>query len=300
MANVPNNTVVPPQQLAQMGEKPSVGASFKKAIAKLSLREKVMIWALVIIAIVMALIFLLILPAQDRLMAAEQNNDTLINEENRTRLTIASMPTNQEVLAAAQARYDENLDLYQADMLPEDIDRMITGMIVDAGFSAVSLSMGPFAYETVESFTGEASAWEQPSTEVTPAVDETTATGEVDEGQAQGAEATGQETTVQGGSATNDATSGLDTAVTSGATGDEVQQGGSSDVKVYTVYVTMNGYEESYYAFLDRVIPLSWMKIETSTFNPPPTLYADYAALEQSYSFTLKLYVHDSATVKNP
>lgn len=286
-------------QVPQMGEKPSLGNSLKKTLQKLSLREKIMIWALILIALVMALVFLLILPEQDRLVEAEMTHDTLIAEENRTLYTIASMPSNKETLDAAQERYNESLLLYQAVMLPEDVDRMITTLVEESGFTSVSLTLNPYTNESIATYYPTATSWEVPQSAYTESSEtapvEEGATGEAAAATDDGMQEETQAST-DGTAESEEYTSGLDEAVLS----DETTLLGSAEAQTITVFVTMRGYEESFYTFINRIMPLSWMKIESSTFTPPPTIYADYAALEQSYSFTLKLYVHPNASIKTP
>lgn len=303
-------------QLAALAEKPSAAKSISTALKKLSLRERVLIWALLILAAVMALIFFLVLPANDRLVEAQSVRDALINEENTTRLSIAGIPHNEELLEDAQARYAEYLLKYQAPMYPEDIDRMITTLIEDCGFTAATLSLQPYVTEGVPSYIGQALSWELPHPETT----DTSAGGTVTGDSTGGADTANASS--EGATADDPTTSGMDAAVTGTSSPDSTTDatGSASDTgadqgnanesaanaldatagpeaQVFNVQITVVGTEDSYYALLDRVLPLSWLKISSVSYSPPSSTAS---TLDTNFVISLKIYVNAEATVKQP
>lgn len=297
-------------KLSALAEKPSIMKSVSGALGKLSTREKALIWGLIIVAAIMAMIFFLVMPANDRLTEAQSVRDTLTMEENSTRLTIAAMPSNETMLQEAQARYDTYIAKYQAPMLPEDIDRMITTLLEDSGLSVATLSLNPSVTEGVATFTGQAASWEIPN----PTVVETTATGTGSadetaagaEGAQAGADASAESGTEgatgsEANTGTDESANALDAAVTedssAAASGDSSSSGVEAQVQVYTVDVSAIGVEENYYALLDRVIPLTWLKINSSSYVP---ITSTSTNLEISFSISFKIYVNPSATVKQP
>jgi hypothetical protein len=296
-----------------MGEKPSAFKTIGAKLRGLSLREQVMIWVFVLLVLIMCAVFFLLLPADERLNTAADNYLNLQSQETSTRLTIATIPQSQKLFEDSQARYAEYILKYQAPMLPEDIDRMITTLIEDCGFTASSLTLHPYATEDVAAFSSQAPSWELPNPEIAADADAVaqgagdgtagsapTSAGEAtgaDAGTAAGASADGSTATAAGDSAAASATPA--TAAPSVDSG-----GGSGQTQVFAVEVSVLGYEDSFFQFLDRTVPLTWLKVLTTSYTPPTYDQTGYyytdSTEEQTYSFNLKIYVHPEATVKNP
>lgn len=314
MADFASETKPENTALASLQEKPSALGSIKQALGGLSMREKVLIWGLIVLAVIMALVFFLILPANDNLTAAETELQILKDEEVAARLVIANSSSNQEVVEAAQARYDEYIAKYQAPMLPEDIDRMLTALIEDCGFTAATLSLNPYTVEGVPGYYAQSTSWELPH----PSTSEGSATGATGTEGSEGAEgaatgdstATGTEGSADAagtGTASEGATSGTedpsaslndvatsDTGSSDTSTGDVT---GGPQAQVFVVQMTAVGTDESFYALLDRVVPLSWVKLISSTYTPLTYYSTTY---NENYSFTFKIYVNSAAEVKAP
>lgn len=317
MAGAQANKQTAQAQLPNLQEKKSPVSFLVQAAKNLSLRERVLIWTLVIVALILALLLLLILPAQDRLAAARSEHAVLQSEESDTLRAIATLSTNKEIRENAQNQYDDYLQRYQASMLPEDLDRMLTMLIEDCGFAPSSLTLNPQLIEQVPPFTSVPTSWglsrpearegsrveeaqedttntdgassaanateNSPSSMTTPYDTGTSASGET-------SAATTDENTESRGADALGAVVSRENAATS--TNETL---GGGQVSVYNVNLIVLGYEENYYAFLDRVIPLTWIKVAKSSFTP---LNSTNSESMQAYSIDLKIYVNTEATIK--
>ncbi len=77
--------------------------------------------------------------------------------------------------------------------------------------------------------------------------------------------------------------------------------GGSAQVQVYSVDIVATGSDENFYAFLDRVVPLTWMKVVSSSYTPYAGVVDSAGApVPQTFTISLKIYVNAEATVKRP
>lgn len=307
MANKISSASRGASQAPTLGEKPSAARSVSKALNNLSTREKVLIWALIIVALIIALLFLLILPANERLAQAQNERGALLIEESSTQMTIAATSTNQSLLEESAARRDEFVLKYQAPLLPEDIDRMLTTVVTECGFTAVSLAMEPLAAENVPAFTIVPTAWGLTQSALLAAVlqGDVSAAGDASGGDA------GTSAAVTGGTAESSATT--DSAATDAAA--EASEAGTAPAPdasgasgtpdegplalVYTVQVTAVGCDDSFYAFLDRVGSLSWIKISASTFTPEPLVVTSATTGEQTHTFMVKILINAEASGKS-
>jgi len=267
------------QQLAltpTLDQGPTVSQRIGKAFSGLSFRERFLLWGLLIIVVLLLLIFFLIIPANDNLIAAQDNREVLRTEELTTRMTIAATPTNQEILQSSESRYAEYLLLYQAPLYPEEIDRMLTTLIHDCGFTAASLDLNQAQLEHLTGFLPPEPSWQIPN----PQVD--AGTGAVSSGAAEDEDAAADEagTAPPAGEATGAAAAGL----------------GGEGVQVIEVQITVVGNTQNFYAFLDRVLPLSWIKVSSTNFIPTGP-YGGYNP-EEAYAINLKIYINADAKPK--
>jgi len=255
-----------------IASKPSFFQSAGKLYTGLSLREKGLIWALLIVLLVLAVIFLLIIPANDRLASAQGERDTLRSEQATTLMTIAAISMNQETLDSAQAEHQKYLTMYQAPLHPEDVDRMITTLIMDCGFSPSALTLTTTTSEFLTAYT--------------PAIPATQVQG-VDPNEEVDVEATGDDETAGGGG-------------TAAGTGDTPSQTytGAQSVLVFDVEVVVTGQDQNFYNLLDKVLPLTWMKITSSSYMPNPRWAFGGESGPQTCTVHFRIYSHIEATKK--
>ena len=286
MADFTPNVQSPSPQGSTIVDKPSLFQSIADAAKGLSLREKAMIVAILFIGIILVLVLLILSPANDRLIAAESENSALRSEQINAELNIASMTSYQTRLEEAQANQAVAIGKYQAMMLPEDIDRMMTSMLEGCGFTAGTLILAPATTEEVGSFVPSAPTWVMPN-----------AVESAPSGAEEGAEATPAAGSQEGASESDGA------FVPDGYPEEDhsslANSTGSSQVQVFTVQVSVIGYDESFHALLDKILPQTWIKIMSTTYTPPSSSYYEESYVPQAFSITFKIYVHPSATLKS-
>ncbi|MCL2806558.1 MAG: hypothetical protein FWD27_00095 [Coriobacteriia bacterium] len=280
-----------------MGHRPSFSRSVSMVLSSLSTREKAMIWALLVITLILALVFFLILPAQDRLVLAQNERDALRFEQTSTRSTIAAISTNQDILTSATERHDEHLLKYQAPLLPESIDRMITTMVQDCGFTASSLTLNALKIETITSFEPAPPSWEIPNPQASSSELQPQGNGDATGGSEPEVGESTHDLEAQGDDASLD-----NEGVSLPPMNNEHVPAAPSvehEVQVYEVQISVVGEEAHFYALLDRVVPLSWIKVVSSSYTPPGGYLTNSSPGAQSCTLTFKVYVHADATAKN-
>ncbi|MDR0350950.1 MAG: hypothetical protein LBH64_05290, partial [Coriobacteriales bacterium] len=138
-----SNAVVP---LATQATKKEPGP-LARALAKLSLRERVLIIGLLIAAIIAAVAFLIVLPALDRISTLSTEVSTLREERDNLHEKTDLRPQYQEQYDKALKDYENYQRFYYPFMDPETIDASITNLMLANGLSPKSLTMGPLADE---------------------------------------------------------------------------------------------------------------------------------------------------------
>ncbi|MDR0851710.1 MAG: hypothetical protein LBN36_04385 [Clostridiales Family XIII bacterium] len=125
----------------------------KRGLAARSLRERVMIYALIVIIIAAALVYFLVIPGSRNLQTLQAEVDSLREQEATTRSLIAQIEPNNDRYNAAKVLFEQAKLRYYLPMAPETIDEKITGILVDCGFSPDTLSMSQLTEEDVFPFT---------------------------------------------------------------------------------------------------------------------------------------------------
>lgn len=310
---------MPSEKPAEIAERPSLIRRADKALKNLSARERALLWALAIVVVILALLLLLILPGNDRLMAAKSQQQQLRSDQIAAQMAIAEIPVSQELLLDSEARYGEYLERYQAVLLPEEIDRMLTSLIQDCGFTASSLTLAPSTTEGVPRFAATALSQGQPSVATTGGSGGEDATGTsapaaTDSTGVPNATTGGDGTSVAVTGAADDGSSDNGASDAGSAPSSSRSDGGSTaaaadtpegasaidpQVQVYHVQATVIGSDESFLALLDKTLPLSWLKIDSSTYTPSPSAYASGSSAQLSSTFNFKIYVHAEASAKS-
>ncbi|MDR2671996.1 MAG: hypothetical protein LBC35_01610 [Coriobacteriales bacterium] len=303
---------------AELVKPPSLPKRILEKIKGLSTRDKILGFGLILAAIIAALVFFLILPANERLATAQVNYNDLKNQKSTTETTIASKPTSQQQYDQAKVKYDEYIAKYQAPMLPEDLDRLITTFLTDCGFETTSLTLTPVTTENTSPFVPGSTRWVSPTetSTSTAAGGAATAPGGTVSGLA-GSGSTSSSTSSSRSSSSGSATAadsstageGVEDAAAAAASGSSARAGSTSasatpaattSLFVYTVAVSVTGPTESYLTVLERIQSLPWIDLPDAT----PALIAMSAQEEESESTTLtlsfKIYVHPDATFKTP
>jgi hypothetical protein len=112
-----------------------------KALAKLSMRERVMLGTLAVLVIVALLAFFVALPAIDRMHALESEILDLQEQKDAVHIEPDLTPQYQAIYDAALKDYENYQRFYYSFMDPETIDRTITEMLLDNGLHPTRLVM---------------------------------------------------------------------------------------------------------------------------------------------------------------
>jgi type II secretory pathway component PulM len=117
------------------------------AFGKLSGRERTLIFALIIVGVVCALLFLLFMPGFERLNALESEVVKAENSQQEYQSVIAQGAGANEQITEAVAAYEAAREKLFPQMLSEALDSTVTGYMVQVGFEPQSLSMSTIAPE---------------------------------------------------------------------------------------------------------------------------------------------------------
>jgi cell division protein FtsL len=121
-------------------------------IGALSMREKVMLIALAVVALIVAIVYFLFMPLLTAAADARSEQGELRTRKAELQMTIAKTQEFQDEIVAAQKRTDAATRAYLEPMLPEVLDDLITGLITDAGLDPQSLVMTALAPEAVPAY----------------------------------------------------------------------------------------------------------------------------------------------------
>jgi cytoskeletal protein RodZ len=262
-----------------------------KLLQGLSSRERILIFTAVALAIVVVFALLLIMPSAERLTEANTTLSSAKSNRAMTDVEIAALTTYQKNYDDHKARHDASADQYQHPMQPEEIDRLITMLMEDCGFEPASLTLHPPVADNVAAFVAVPPS---ATTPLTGAGTGATANSNNAAGTT-GTNATGTATT-EGTAANASSTSSAATPATpsSSATDTSASTEGAA-VQVYTVDVMVLGNEDAFFDLLDRVVPLTWLKIMSTSYAVSSTFETSG---EHLYMIKLALYVSATATAK--
>ncbi|MDR2196864.1 MAG: hypothetical protein LBO07_02745 [Coriobacteriales bacterium] len=246
------------------------------ALAKLSTRERVLIVGLLIVALVTALVYFVLLPALERISNLQEEVIALQTERDELDSIIAQEAGWRDNYERSKKDYNVYQQFFSPYMTPEDLDRMVTQMLVDAGLDPTRLSMTSLAVEALPLYA--------PEPLVPNVLPESLLEGgaEADEGAlAEGGAAEGGtganslDEAVTGGGAASDASDASDAAASDAALGVEgagatslanptLGEGDASgEVYVYTVDIAADGDEDALFRFLEAIYLLYGIEVTT-------------------------------------
>jgi hypothetical protein len=254
-----------------MGEHRTAGLSAAKlpegkpsGLSMLTPRERGMIRALIVVAVVAALAFMLVLPQIGATQSLRDELALLDARAARTQAAITALPALQQEHDAASGRYNEATKSYLAPMRPEEFDAMITQLLIDSGFEPESLTSSQISSDVANAYV--------------PAVLNLLP---------EGAE-TGDETETGGG----------ESAIGEGAP-ETAQEGAEIPVSyTYTVGATASGSMENLYALIDAVAQRTGLKLAAYAYTPVsraailPGGPSAGARQPDAFSMTFKVYVY--------
>ncbi|MDR2109577.1 MAG: hypothetical protein LBP28_09015 [Coriobacteriales bacterium] len=266
----------------EAAHKNPIAAYWKKS----SMREHLLIVVLVVIVVVGSGAYFGVLPALETIASLEQEIDDLALQKTDLMSEIARADSYRQNLAAAEREYRGYSAFFYQPMDPEEIDRMITGMIVDCGMVPLQLDIGVSTPESlamyqpsslVPAMPGEAVAADGAAADGTAGADGAGTAG----ADGAGAGADGAGGAGSAGRPAADAPTGLDAAVSGpqGATGSSSAAGASSTnssnataISVYscTLSIQVESDRDKLFAFLDKVRALPAMEVISYSLPDPP------------------------------
>jgi cell division protein FtsL len=110
-------------------------------ILGLSLREKVLIIALVAALVIAGGLFFVVNPAFEKISAIEQEIATLEDQRTTYEMAISETPLYKEQYEKSKVTYEELQKKFLVPMTPEALDKFMTGMILSSEFEITSLNM---------------------------------------------------------------------------------------------------------------------------------------------------------------
>jgi hypothetical protein len=135
-----------PMQTSQKVQK--VGP-LKRLLGKLNLRERIMIITLLIIAVIAIVVFLVVLPAFERVTALEDEIELLQAEKSGIHVEPDRVPEYQHEYEVALRDYENYQRFYYPFMDPEVIDKTITDLLLNNCLEPIRLAMTPVGSATL-------------------------------------------------------------------------------------------------------------------------------------------------------
>jgi cell division protein FtsL len=250
--------------------------ALKKLLDKLSLRERIMLGTLIVLAIAAAALLLVILPAinginelEAEIVALQEEKDGIHVEPDRT-------PQYQEILENALRDHENYQRFYYPFMNPETIDKTVTNMLLNNELYPTRLSMGLAEPATMPLYAAQQAALPEPvpTTEETAAEDAADAAARTgsDSGTADGTDGgdgTDGSTDDQRGR-TEEMAAAAEAAESSSATPDSEDEGTTSSlIYCYTIDLEAHGWMDDLFTFLEAARGITAMEIVSYSYADP-------------------------------
>lgn len=148
---------------------------FKKPNIKLNInyeftkREKVLLYILGMALLVMAALFLVFFPGMNKYQALSDERSEAEFKQQEMEMAIASLPANRTIKDAAAADLSAKKEGYEKRMTNDELDNLITNLVVDEGFKAQDLAITANEIATVATFGSDGSETTQSSDTTTEA-----------------------------------------------------------------------------------------------------------------------------------
>jgi type II secretory pathway component PulM len=264
------------------------------ALAKLSTRERFLIIGLLIAAALTALVYFAVLPTMERVDILHDEIDTLTIQKDEMDAVIAQTAGHFENYELSKKDYNVYQEFFYPYLAPEDLDRMVTGMLMDANLDPTRLSMSSLAVEELQIYAANllvpGIVPNYVSSEALGGSGAGGAGGVTDD---EGATGDGVPTGDTTGDTTGDISPSEDSLLGSaGSLFDPAQSGTSSQVYVYTVDVAADGDAEALFSFLTTVYALHGIEVTSWSFQEPSSIVTNNEFVGPgSVNLQLKIYV---------
>jgi type II secretory pathway component PulM len=257
----------------------------KQMLGKLSMRERILIIALLTTAVIAIVVFLVVLPAFERITTLRNEVEMLQEAKAGIHIEPDHVPDYKLEYEAALRDYENYQHFYYPFMDPEVIDKTITDLLLDNSLEPIRLAMTQVEQTTLPLYSAARTlaprpvpATEKPNTSETASdddakTDEETgdASGSADADDTGTAEENSSEEQ-QGRTATmaatvEDAATDIPTETTPGTNDGETAE--NSLIYCYTVDVEVNGWMRDFFSFLEAARGITAMEIVTYSYSDP-------------------------------
>jgi cell division protein FtsL len=255
--------------------KPKEPNILKKALDKLSLRERVMLVVLIILVVAALVVFLVALPALNQITELNAEITELEQQKSEVRIEPDRTPEYQAAYEAALKDFENYQRFYYPFMDPETIDKTVTNMLLANDLEPVRLTMSTLQVEPLSVYSASQTLVPRPVPAEKDKQGEQDAKGaEGTEGEqgaegAEGDEGAEDESADEGGSRADNLASAAESAgglTTEGVAG-EAPAG--SLIYCYTVNVEATGWMYQMFSFLEGARTITAMEIVSYAYTAP-------------------------------
>lgn len=134
---------------------------FKKPNIKLNInyeftkREKGLLYLLGMALLIMAALYLVFFPGINKYQALSEKRSEAEFKQQEMEMAIASLPANRKIKEAAAADLSAKKEGYEKRMTNDELDNLITNLVVDEGFKAQDLAITANKIDTIDTFKNE-------------------------------------------------------------------------------------------------------------------------------------------------
>lgn len=140
-------------------KKNAEGGVFSAKLAAMSARERFLVVALLLIAVISAGIYFLVVPGLENLDAAQEEVITLQEQKSTEDMVIAGAESARADYTASSGQYTALQKQFYPTLGPDALDRLITNLLIGAGFQTSSLSIQQGSGEDAEGTAGGAASY---------------------------------------------------------------------------------------------------------------------------------------------
>ena len=134
---------------------------FKKPNIKLNInyeftkREKGLLYILGMALLIMAALYLVFFPGSNKDQTLSEKRSEAEFKQQEMEMAIASLPANRKIKEAAAADLSAKKEGYEKRMTNDELDNLITNLVVDEGFKAQDLAITANKIDTIDTFKNE-------------------------------------------------------------------------------------------------------------------------------------------------
>jgi hypothetical protein len=275
---------------------------------KLSVRERTMIFILIIVAIAVVMGYFLLLPMMSEYKTIQTEYTELQDRELEMRRQIEQKESYQQAYNLALVQYNEYSQYFYRPLDPEILDELVTGLTLASGLSPVTMSMSQLSPEGVPLYT-PTDLTLRPVPVQTPSAPAEAATGASASATGGEGESTGSDSGADG-AASSTAEGSTDAGATIPVTDEPVYTEpippASAASYIYNVHMTADGSRTAFYDLLARIRTMDAIEVVRFDYTDPITIKAPEGSnVKDTFTpgrlnFDLKVYVFVEGVPASP